>query len=81
MSAGDKKLDRNELKDGLRDYGVTLSDRELDVVLSAFDRNKDGKIDFDEFLRGIRVRRQRLPCFRLEFPFLDPVVLCFIRVT
>ncbi len=39
-----------------RDYGVTLSDRELDTVLGAFDRNKDGKIDFDEFLRGIRVR-------------------------
>ena len=25
-------------------------------MLSAFDKNKDGRIDFDEFLRGIRVR-------------------------
>ena len=55
-AAGDKKLDREELKYGLRDYGVALSDRELDTVLSAFDKNKDGRIDFDEFLRGIRVR-------------------------
>lgn len=54
-NSGDKRLDREELKWGMRDYGVTLSDRELDIVLAAFDRNKDGKIDFDEFLRGIRV--------------------------
>jgi hypothetical protein len=55
-------MDSSELKWGMRDYGVTLSDRELDIVLAAFDRNKDGKIDFDEFLRGIRVRsRSVLP--------------------
>jgi hypothetical protein len=56
FSPGDRKLDREELKYGLRDYGVALSDRELDTVLGAFDKNKDGRIDFDEFLRGIRVR-------------------------
>ena len=55
-SAGDKKLDREELKVGMREYGVDLSERELDTVLAAFDKNKDGRIDFDELLRGIRVR-------------------------
>lgn len=53
--AGDRKLDRDELKVGLQEYGLVLSDREVDTVLNAFDKNKDGKIDFDEFLRGIRV--------------------------
>lgn len=53
-NSGDRKLDREELKYGLRDYGVALSERELDTVLAAFDKNKDGRIDFDEFLRGIR---------------------------
>lgn len=30
--------------------------QDLDTLMTAFDRNKDGQIDFDEFLRGIRVR-------------------------
>ena len=55
VHAGDRKLDRDELKWGLRDYGVALTERELDTVLGAFDKNKDGRIDFDELLRGIRV--------------------------
>lgn len=71
--SGDRKLDREELKWGLRDYGVNLSDRELDTVLNAFDRNKDGRIDFDEFLRGIRgnLSARRRAMIMLAYDQLD----------
>lgn len=51
---GDGSLDREELKYGLKDYGLDLDSRDLETVLNAFDRNKDGKVTFTEFLRGIR---------------------------
>ena len=63
------------MKYGLRDYGVTLSDRELDIVLNAFDKNKDGRIDFDEFLRGVRVRG-RVPAASCCLRVADASVLC-----
>jgi len=72
-SKGDKRLDREELKVGLRELGVTLSDREVDVVLNAFDRNKDGVVDFEEFLRGIRgsLSARRRALILLAFDRLD----------
>jgi hypothetical protein len=69
LPPGDRKLDREELKYGLRDYGVALSERELDTVLGAFDKNKDGRIDFDEFLRGVRVRACLPACLNPHAPF------------
>lgn len=40
------------------EFGITLSSRELDIVLDAFDRNKDGKVC------GLQlwVTRWPLPC-------------------
>eukprot|EP01033_Poteriospumella_lacustris_P003086 gene3086-2262_t len=62
--SGDKKLSKEELKHGLADYGITLNLREIDEVFGLFDRDKNGFIDIDELLVGIRgdlnERRQRL---------------------
>ena len=46
---GNKVLSREELKYGLRDYGIDLSNKQLDAVMSYFDRNGDGTVDIDEF--------------------------------
>jgi Ca2+-binding EF-hand superfamily protein len=71
--SGDRRLDREELKWGLKDYGVDMSDRDLDTVLGAFDRNGDGLINFDEFLRGIRGRlnARRRTLILLAYDVLD----------
>ena len=50
---GSHTLSRNELKSGLRDYGIDLSPTELEQVFLYFDRDASGTIDIDEFLRGL----------------------------
>ena len=51
---GNKKVDKQEFKEGLRENGADLDDREVSILLDFFDTDKDGKINFDEFLVGIR---------------------------
>lgn len=51
---GDKKLDRDDLRIGLRENGHELTDLEFDGIFKYFDRNGDGKVNFDEFMRGVR---------------------------
>lgn len=47
-------LDPVEFKYAMRDYGVKISDLEVTAIVKYFDKNKDGKISFDEFLRAVR---------------------------
>jgi hypothetical protein len=57
-----RAIDRNrnhsadpvEFKYAMRDYGLGLSDLEVSQIVKYFDKNKDGKISFDEFLTAIR---------------------------
>lgn len=53
-NAGDKRLDREDLRVGLRENGHCLSDMEFDQIFCYFDRNGDGVVNFDEFMRGVR---------------------------
>eukprot|EP00605_Chrysophyceae_sp_TOSAG23-4_P001099 GSChrysophyteH1.ASY1.ANO1.1205.1 assembled CDS len=71
--SGDKKLDKNELKYGLRDYGIELNIRELDEIFSYFDRDRNGVIDITEFLVGVRgdLNDRRKKCIRMAFDILD----------
>lgn len=57
---GNGKLNRDELKYGLRDFGVDLSDKDLDTVIRTFDRNGDGHVDYDELLIGLRGNMSRV---------------------
>lgn len=41
---GDGRLDREDFKFGLRDYGVMLTDEEFEMVMEAFDRDGNGLI-------------------------------------
>ena len=52
---GNKRLDLEELRTGLRDYGIVLSDSELRELFTALDTDSTGAISFDEFLIALRV--------------------------
>ena len=70
---GNKQLDREELKYGFRDFGVKLTERDLDTVLNALDRNGDGQVSYDELLRGLRgnMSSRRRSLILLAFDKLD----------
>ncbi len=51
---GDKKLNKEELKYGLRDYGIQLTPIELEQIFYYFDRDNNGLIDVNEFLIGLK---------------------------
>ena len=51
---GSRTLSKNELKNGLSDWGLDLNYSEVDGLFSFFDRDNSGSISFDEFLKGLR---------------------------
>lgn len=53
---GSRKLDKEELKNGLKHYGVDMSKDEQDQLFLCFDKDGSGSISFDEFLLALRVR-------------------------
>ena len=71
--SGDKKLSRDELMYGLRDYGINVSPAEMDQVFKAFDRDGNGFVDFDEFLVAIKgpLSEKRKKFVKMAFDILD----------
>lgn len=53
-NSGDKKMDRTEFMWGLKENGHNLTPSEFERIFKYFDKNNDGKICYDEFLRGLR---------------------------
>eukprot|EP01065_Artemidia_motanka_P048392 TRINITY_DN777_c0_g1_i1.p1 TRINITY_DN777_c0_g1~~TRINITY_DN777_c0_g1_i1.p1 ORF type:complete len:411 (+),score=115.29 TRINITY_DN777_c0_g1_i1:63-1295(+) len=51
---GNKSLGPEELRTGLADFGIDLTDDDLASLIAAVDKNKDGSVDVTEFLRAIR---------------------------
>ena len=51
---GNKKVDAEEFKVGLKENGAVVSDREAMTLMEFFDTDGDGHVNFDEFLVGIR---------------------------
>ena len=52
--SGNRKIDAQEFFYGLQDMGCQFSKDETDALMAHFDTNKDGNINFDEFLVGLR---------------------------
>ncbi len=48
------KLDLDDFRWGLMDFGLQLSKEEAMQVLEHFDRNGDGQVNFNEFIRTLR---------------------------
>ena len=51
----DRKLTEQEFENGLRDYGLQLTREEFSLLFKSFDQDSNGKINYEEFLRAIRV--------------------------
>jgi Ca2+-binding EF-hand superfamily protein len=68
-----KSLDRNEFKKAMRDFKVEIPEDYIDTIFNAFDLNRDGTIDYDEFVRIIRgdLTPPRLALVKRAFAKLD----------
>jgi len=39
----------------VKDFRVSITDKDMERLYNIFDRDRSGKISYDEFLRGVRV--------------------------
>lgn len=51
---GNRLLDKQEFYWGLKNLGCNISKREAGILLEYLDTSKDGFVDFNEFLFGVR---------------------------
>lgn len=51
---GNRKLDKQEFYWGIKDLGVTISKRESEILIECLDTDRDGLVNYDEFLVGVR---------------------------
>ena len=51
--SGDNRISKEELKYGLKDFKVVVTNDEVDAIFSYFDSDGDGSINFDEFFVGV----------------------------
>jgi Ca2+-binding EF-hand superfamily protein len=67
------KLDKRELSDGLKDYGIHLTDAQTDCLFDSFDRDSNGQVNFDELLVALRgeLNENRLSWIKAAYNKLD----------
>jgi|TARA_B110000977_G_scaffold132451_3_gene168719 Ca2+-binding EF-hand superfamily protein len=53
-TSGDGDLSQEEFLIGLKEMGITIDKSEAHIVVDLFDRNKDGNVNFHEFLSTVR---------------------------
>lgn len=72
-SDGSGELDFQEFRKALDDYRVGCTGPEADQIFQIFDRNRNGTINFDEFVATILsdLNEYRLNIIRQAFAFLD----------
>ena len=52
---GSGSIEPNELRAAFRRQGIMLTDEETAAVVKAFDRNGDGRLNYDEFVAAMLV--------------------------
>jgi len=64
-------LDMYEFRKAIKDFRITIMERDIERLFNVFDRDRSGKISYDEFLRSVRVRfspkvkigrHEQIPC-------------------
>jgi len=53
-----RQIDANEMMWGLKDFDIHLNEEQVKALISEFDRDGSGTVNFDEFLRALRVSTQ-----------------------
>ena len=53
---GSKSLNRAEFKKAMNEYGLKMSESQLNQLFAYFDKDRSGAIDYEEFLQSLRVR-------------------------
>jgi Ca2+-binding EF-hand superfamily protein len=51
----DRKLSLDEFRKGVEEYGLNFSRSEIDELFRLIDIDHNGNIDYEEFLRKLRV--------------------------
>lgn len=79
---GNRRISLDELQYGLRDYGIHMEVKDLQLLLAAIDRDNTGSLSFDEFLVAIRgvINPRRQALINLAFDILDATGDGFVRV-
>lgn len=52
---GDHRLDPDDFRWGLMDFGIQCTKEECEEIMKHFDKNGSGCVDFEEFLSFLRV--------------------------
>ena len=70
---GDKHLDKYEFEWGMRESGHALGPQDMERLFKYFDKNRDGRVSYDEFLRAIRgdLNERRAGLVQLAYAKLD----------
>ena len=70
---GNGKIEPEEMLYGLRDQGVEVERNEIEQIMLHFDKDGDGSVIFDEFLRALRgkMNQRRKGLVKLAFGQLD----------
>jgi len=83
---GTKTLDRNEVKELLKDLQLYMRNKEINGIFEKYDSNKDNKIDIDEFetfVIELTRKKELLPIFRkyashyIPGEFVEPAMNLF----
>jgi Ca2+-binding EF-hand superfamily protein len=61
---GNRSLNLVEFKKGIKESGLNLTDLQISQLFTTFDRDRNGAVDFDEFLATVRVSPELFVCTR-----------------
>ena len=53
---GSKSINAPEFKKAINEYGIRMSDTQLNQLFSYFDKDRSGSISYEEFLVTLRVK-------------------------
>lgn len=68
---GNRKLNMDEFRKGVEEYGLHMSKSEIEDLFRMMDMDKNGSIDYEEFLRKLRVSEFIFLTFISNYFFLS----------